>query len=320
MTLDIIVPHYKEPWETCRYLFDSIAMQRGVPFDLIKVIVVNDGDCTIEIPEYPYEVKYIVKQHEGVSAARNCGLDHSDADYVMFCDIDDGFLSNYGLHLVFSAMQDGTDYIYSNFIEETYDKDGNQTITSHNKDLTFMHGKVYRRQFLIDHDLWFDPDMTIHEDGYFNMVAYVTAKNEGTLKCIETPFYVWCWNNNSVVRSDKKDFILKTYPDVLKTRHGISEQLKKRGYEEDYVIATIMTILNCYYDFQKPAWSRAENAKYIRIAEREFQAYWAKYKYVFNNCTNEKIANAMIAARQVAVGNGLLMEKESLKEFLKRVG
>ena len=88
MRLDLIVPHYKEPWETCKYLFDSIALQRGIDMDAIKVIVVNDGDCLLDegnFQNYPYKIEYLVKEHGGVSAARNYGLDHSDADYVMFC-------------------------------------------------------------------------------------------------------------------------------------------------------------------------------------------------------------------------------------------
>ena len=115
MKLDIIIPHYREPWSTCKYLFDSIALQRGIHFDDIRVIVVNDGDnilfgsmenAMLKLSTYPFTVDYIVKEHGGVSAARNCGLDGSNADYVMFCDIDDGFLSNCGLHLVFNAMKE----------------------------------------------------------------------------------------------------------------------------------------------------------------------------------------------------------------------
>ena len=82
MRLDLIVPHYKEPWETCKYLFDSIALQRGIDMDAIKVIVVNDGDCLLDegnFQNYPYKIEYLVKEHGGVSAARNYGLDHSDA-------------------------------------------------------------------------------------------------------------------------------------------------------------------------------------------------------------------------------------------------
>ena len=125
MTLDIIVPHYHEPWSICKPLFDSIALQRGIKFEDIAVIVVNDGaECALEdylFTGYPYRTEVITKEHSGLSATRNRGMDESDADYVMFCDADDGFLNNYGLHLVFSAMQEEHDYIYSNFVEDKQD-------------------------------------------------------------------------------------------------------------------------------------------------------------------------------------------------------
>ena len=266
MTLDIIIPRHKEPWDLCRYLFDSIAMQRGVSFNLVHAIVVNDGEEDVldasVFEDYPYSVDYIKKPHGGVSDTRNAGLMAATADYVMFCDIDDGFLNNYAIHSIFSAMGEGFDMCISNFIEETFDENGNMTIIPHNQDLTFMHGKVYRRQFLLDNDVLFDPAMTIHEDGYFNMLAYAVAHHEGTIKQINTPIYMWRWNNDSVVRANRKDFVLRTYEDVMLTRTGICNQLKKRGYEDDYKEAVCMTVLNTYYDFQKTSFISAENAKY----------------------------------------------------------
>lgn len=322
MTLDLIVPHYKEPWETCKYLFDSIALQGGVLFDNIRVIVVNDGDCLLDetvFKDYPYKIDYVVKEHGGISDTRNYGLLKADADYVMFCDIDDGFLNNYALHTIFAAMQEGFDYCISSFIEETFDDKGNATIVKHEKDLTFMHGKVYRKEFLFDHELFFDPAMTIHEDGYFNMMVYSVAQHEGKIKVITTPLYMWRWNNNSVVRSNRKDFVLRTYEDVMLTRDGLCKQLKSRGYSEDYEITICMTVLNSYYDFQKNAFRTAANAKYYRIGEKAFKRFWDKYKSVFNNVTNEKIAQVGDVSRANARKNGFLFEREDLKTWLKHI-
>ena len=321
MTLDIIVPHYKEPWETCKFLFDTIATQKGIYFGNIKVIVVNDGDCVLSddcFDGYPYTIEYLKKEHGGVSAARNYGLDHSTADYVMWCDIDDGFLSNYGLHLVFSAMQEGYDYISSNFVEETFTDNNTPTIVRHDNDFTFMHGKVYKRSFLVDHDLRFDPAMTIHEDGYFNTVALVTAQKEGKMKCIETPFYLWVWNNNSTVRSNRDDFVLRTYDKLMQTRIGACEQLKSRGYDKEFKTSVCMTVLNSYYDFQKPSYHVAKNQKHLRSAENAFKGFWDKFGEVFKNCTNQQISDIAQAARANACKNGMLMEQESLKAFVKR--
>lgn len=329
MKLDIIVPHYKEPWNVCKYLFDTISTQRGVLFDNIRVILVNDGDSILfgsmeeamyKLSEYPFTVDYIVKEHAGVSAARNAGLDASDADYVMFCDIDDGFLNNYALHLIFSSMQEGFDYCISNFIEETFNADGNPQIVTHNEDLTFMHGKVYRRQFLIDNDVRFDERMTKHEDGYFNMLMYSTTQFvKGKVKKISTPIYIWRWNNNSVVRSDREDFVLKTYEDVMLTRTGICRIQKERGMDDFFKASVCMTVLNSYYDHQKSRYHMAKNEKHLRKAEKAFRAFWMEFKDVFYDQTNQYIAEIAQAARANAVKNGMLMEQQDLKSFLKYI-
>lgn len=321
MKLDIIVPHYREPWETCKYLFDSIALQRGVLLDNIRVIIVNDGDCMLDkdFSEYPYEVVYLKKEHGGVSSTRNYGLDHSDAEYVMFCDIDDGFLSTYGLHLVFAAMQEGFDVLVSNFIEETFDENGNATIVPHNNDLTFMHGKVYRREFLVENELRFDTSMNIHEDGYFNMLVYSVVTDKGKKRNIETPIYLWKWNDNSVVRSNRQDFVLRTYTDVILTRTGLCRQLKQRGLDEAYKTAVAMTIVNSYYDFQKGSYYTAKNEKYLRAAEKAFKGFWNEFRSVFNDLTNKEVSSMMRAARENACKNGMLFEREDLRSFLKRM-
>ena len=328
MKLDIIVPHYKEPWSVCRYLFDSIALQRGIDFHDIRVLLVNDGDeilcggienALFKLSEYPFTVDYIVKEHGGVSSTRNCGLRESDAEYVMFCDCDDGFLNNYGIYTIFAATADEPDSIISNFIEETYDIANNWAIVRHEMDLTFMHGKVYRRQFLIDNDLFFDDRMTLHEDGYFNLLVDCIAEHDGKVKRITTPIYIWRWNGQSVVRRDSKDFVLRTYEQLMLTRIVLCEQLKRRGYEEDFRTAVCMTVLNSYYDFQKPSYMAARNAKNRKIAERAFRAFWMKYQNTFNDLTNEQVAEVANVARKVAREKGMLFEQQDLKSFLRHI-
>lgn len=325
MKLSIVVPHYKEPWETCEYLFNSIAMQRNVPWEEMEVIVVNDGDDTtidnVDWGKYPFSVRYMKKPHGGISAARNYGIDHSEAEYLMFCDIDDGFLNNYGLHMLFAAIAEGFDYLIGTFVEESLMPD-NKTIAlvRHDNDMTFMHGKAYKRDFLLDNNVRFDEAMTLHEDGYFNMLAYAVAKQtEAKIKRVETPFYIWCWNWQSTVRKDKEDFVLKTYPSLMQTRIGICNQFKERGYNEAFASAVCMTVLNSYYDFQKPRWRIAKNERYFRIAEREFKKYWMLFQKDFKDLTNETIAEVAKAARETACNNGMLMEQEDLKTFLKHI-
>ena len=353
MTLDLIIPHYKEPWETCKYLFDSIALQRGICFDNIRAIVVHDGDepginesvdfgdyypNETQIKEfdfyddrgiggnyscfedYGYKIVQHHVKHGGVSAARNYGLDHSDADYVMFCDIDDGFLNNYGLHLIFSAMQEGADYIFSNFVEEWYPDNNQMSITRHEDDFTFMHGKVYRRKFLTENNIRFDPALTIHEDGYFNAVALSVAKREGKIKKIDTPIYLWRWNDNSTVRSNSTDFVLRTYEHVINARIGVCRQLRDRGLDKDFRTAVCMTVMNSYYDHQKPSYHVPKNKEYLKRSEKAFKQFWNEFGRVFRDCTNAEIAEIAIASRKNACEHGMLLELQDLRSWLKHIG
>lgn len=211
MRLDIIVTHYNEPIELCKKLFDSIACQRGIDFDDIKVTVINDGNSnplTIAQNEYPYEVECITIPHGGISAARNYGMRHTDGEYFMYCDCDDMFLNNCGLHLIFDAMYQGFDVLMSDFIEEQYVNGYHLYVRE--KETTYIHGKVYNRKFINDNGIHWNEKLTIHEDGYFNTVVFSCAEKQ---KHIKTTIYMWCWNENSVVRKDRDKFLMRTYPD-----------------------------------------------------------------------------------------------------------
>ena len=324
MKLDIIVPHYKEPWSVCKYLFDTLSTQRGISFEDVRVIVVNDGDeCLPGLDfrvDYPFEVVWRVRKHAGVSAARNHGLKWSDADYVMFCDCDDGFLNNWGLNMVFKEMRDGFDLLVSTFVEEVWSgKDQVLGLVSHENDPTFNHGKVYRREFLLENNLFFDEDLKIHEDSYFNALVYTEASHKGKIKTVKSPFYIWRWNDQSVVRKDRKNFVLRTYEDVIKGRTRLCRQLQQRGYEKDYNTAVCVTVLDVFYDFQKPAYTTQENAEYVKAAERAFKEFWEEFKGEFLECTNQTIAEIMRGVREKAYQNGMLYERFGLETWLRYI-
>ena len=80
MRLQILVPQYKETDEVIKPLLDSIAIQQNVDFNEIGVIITNDGsDVHLSdelLHSYPFEINYILAEHNGVSATRNVCLDN----------------------------------------------------------------------------------------------------------------------------------------------------------------------------------------------------------------------------------------------------
>ena len=85
-------------------------------------------------------------------------------------------------------MPSNFDVMTSVFIEEVKLADGDVTYVNREMDSTFVHGKFYRRQYLLDNNIRFNPDLTIHEDSYFNCLA---QKCTPEIKYSQVPFYLW---------------------------------------------------------------------------------------------------------------------------------
>ena len=320
--LTLVVPHYHEPWEMCKFLFDSIELQHGIDFNDFKVMVVNDGDDVVLdkalFDQYKYEVEYVVKPHTGLSGTRNYGIEHGDTEYLMFCDSDDGFLSNYGLHLVFGAIAEGFDICIGSFIEEQ-PVDGGWAINRRDKSPVFCHGKVYRRQFLLDKKLRFDSGLWFSEDSVFNNLAIREAKRDGKVKYIETPFYLWAWNSGSTVRKDREMIFIKNYDQVMLMRTRTCEGFRDRGFEDDFKEAVCRSIADAYCDFSRPEFTKPGREALVAKAEKEFKKFYRQFSSVFMACDADLIGKTLMNARLLAYDNGLRVEKMDYKSWLKHI-
>lgn len=318
MKVTIVVPHYKESWAACHYLFDSLKVQRGIDFTDFNVCVVNDGREELGIVgDYPFDIKQITPTSHGVSGARNCGLDNADGDYVMFCDCDDMFLNAYGMFFILKSIdKEEPDVIVSPFVEEQPHQGTWVLIQHDNKDCTFVHGKAFRKAYLTEVGHRFDESLTIHEDGYFVSVALTLTQK---VSRITTPVYLWRWNEGSVVRSSHDRFVLKTYRNVIDGRLAICREMKRRNLENEFYTALTKTITDCYYDFQFGDFRKKENAGLIRKAEKQVQRFWQEFGADFKKAPEKMIGEVVQISRQNAYQKGFRLEKETLKDFIKRV-
>lgn len=321
MKLSICVPHYNESWEECKFLFDSIALQGGISFEDIEVLVGNDGNenplTFIDFGEYPYEVTVYNFPHKGVSATRNALLDKAQGDYVMFCDCDDGFCQTYGLFLIFAKMKNEPDVIISWFIEESM-QNGEFHLIRHETDMQFVHGKAYKKSFLEDKEIRFRDELLVHEDGFLNTLV---ATEADTFENIQNPFYVWRWRDNSVARRDREGdlFLMKTYGDLLKAREAICEELQARGFISEYFDAMAKTLIDAYYEFQKTAYLDPANARDVHRAEHQVKKFYEKYKKDYSECNIDRIAEIMHLSRTNAYKYGMRIEQVSLREWINHI-
>ena len=245
--LDIIIAHYQEPWEVGRKLFWMIDLQRCVDFSQIRVMIVNDGGHRLpddELLRLSYPVEQIDIEHGGISKARNEGLRRSAADYVMFCDFDDTFTNIYALRDIMSILPCDYDMLWTQILVEDY-LDGKELLymTPERQRFVFVHGKVYRRQFLIDQGILFDEGMTFQEDSQFN--AVITARTDfrrvGQIKAPSPP-YVWIRRQNSVTNSGRDD-----EAEDWHFRRNLNITEENRAEEDKYFGMITRTAYDTYY-------------------------------------------------------------------------
>lgn len=319
--LDILVPHYKEDFNTIKPLLDSIEIQQGVDLkNQVGVIIVNDGDDVIFdknlFKNYTFTIKYYIKEHKGVSATRNSCLDYSNAEYIIYADSDDLFYNVCGLRIIFDEIERSHfDSMSSTFIQEQHYDNGDVKFLFRDDQSTFVHGKVHRRQYLIDNNIRWNEKLTIHEDSYFNCLCHNLSPNVVHAK---TPFYLWKWRDNSVCRRDKK-YLLKTYVDMIKSSTALVGQFVARRCVALSEFYATSAALDVYYELQRPEWLSGENKKYREKTEKAFGGFWYKYRDLVWNCDPEVKKKLATEIRARKVEQGMTFETLTFDQWINDI-
>lgn len=320
MKLQILVPQYKETDEIIKPLLDSIAIQQNINFKELGVIICNDGSDVFLtedfLKSYPFEIQYHKEKHRGVSGTRNACFDYATADYVMFCDADDMFFNACGLWILFREMDSGFDSLISVFIEESHMQDTGEVLyINHEMDSTFVHGKVHRRGYLLDKNIRWNENLTIHEDSYFNILCQ-NLSNE--IKYCQTSFYLWKWRDESVCRHDQK-YILKTYNNLIDSNDALIDQFLSRGAQDKAIFYTAFMIFDAYYTMNKPEWINQDNKEYRDNTELRFAEYYKKRKEMWNAMPDTDKMMVSNDVRSRTVNEGMRMEAITIWDWLKHI-
>ena len=276
--IQFLVPQYKENEETISFLLDSIESQLHMDKKDMGVIICSDGGEYILdqkfLDKYSYDIEYVICEHRGVSATRNSALILSDAEYVMFCDADDGFVSNIGVYSIIRSLDlnPKSEMLSTKIFVENNDNGVPEfTIGDHNN--TFVHGKVFKREFLISKELFFDERLKIHEDSYFCNLVALFAKNRANNDNI---FY--CWRKNPKSVSNQEYYFVKTMWRLLLTNHSLTNMMKKMGIDKAEISKSVVdVVLQLYCEMQNNDWYLEEHKDYLD------RTYGVLYWYIMKN-------------------------------------
>lgn len=190
--LSIIIPVYNVEKYIGNCLLSCI--EQNISQEEYEIIVINDGtpDASMTIAdELSHRFKNICihnQENQGLSVARNNGLKVATGTYVWFVDSDDSIEKNC-LKGIVEALSNNIDILqiqYQNVYEDgtppkVVEKMKYNGIIKGRKAL--MMGNlptpaqfcIYKRDFLIKHELWFYPGI-FHEDVEFKPRAYYYAE------------------------------------------------------------------------------------------------------------------------------------------------
>lgn len=115
--VSIIVPVYNVE----AYLQRCVDSLMGQTYPCLEIILVDDGSpdasgalCD-KLAEQDDRIIVIHQTNQGVSAARNHGLDAMSGDWVCFCDGDDWFEPDFVERMLRCAQDENADYIICNY-------------------------------------------------------------------------------------------------------------------------------------------------------------------------------------------------------------
>ena len=211
LSLSIIVPIYNVE-KYVHSCLESIFRQ-DMEDETFEVILVNDGtpdksmEMISDILEAHHNIMIIEQQNQGLSLARNNGMQKATGEYLIFVDSDDMLIDNCLSPLLKKAIESKVDLLVADYCE--IDKNGicysNQHIDpavimnaiektgeeSFLKDLSpydcHVWHSIYRRKFILDNKIKFTPDI-IYEDITFTHECYIKAKKCLKLNC---PMYLY---------------------------------------------------------------------------------------------------------------------------------
>ncbi|MEC3331945.1 glycosyltransferase family A protein [Bacillus cereus] len=177
--VSVVIPLYN----TEKYIEETMQSILDQTYKNIEIVIVDDGskDQSPSIvknlaEKYPGQVKYVHQKNQGVSVARNTGIENASGEYVAFLDSDDLWHPTKIEKQVESMHKNNMDACYCgymNFYEEIGEKVEHTTnfIKGDMAKAFLTHQVVaqtstwiFKRSIVMDHNIRFTPECSWGED------------------------------------------------------------------------------------------------------------------------------------------------------------
>jgi len=301
----VIIPVYNAH-DTITNTLYSVYMQREVYF---KCYLVVDGE---EIGSYDYLFKkfpdlkiYYKEKNAGAGVARQFGIDHSEEPFLSFIDADDTYLSSLALyyqHLPFKEEKYAI--VSTDFLQENKD----HTMKLRDRDMVWMHGKMYRRSFLEKYDIHFNLTRA-NEDVGVNTQCQCIANKDEQIYMSHDVTYMWQWRDNSTVRTDNQSYAFGESVEgyVVNKIYAFENVLKHREIDDGIKYFIVGSMIHLFKKYLAAMLRARKQVKHIKKWARKY--YYKIYKLVDKEYIEKAETTIMVASG--------LKEVSHYEEYLK---
>lgn len=308
MLLDLFVTHYNEPWEVGSKGFHMLACQRLVDWSQIRITLVHDG--TKKFPkryfkDYPFTVNQVVIPHGGIAAARNWCIEHSQATWIKWNDFDDTFYSAYSLYHIMNVLNnDSYDLLWFNLLVEDQ-KGRNYLRTERNP--VFIHDKVFRRQFLLNHHIMYNTELIWCEDSAFLSIVEMEINHQriGKIKT-DVPIYLYICRDGSLC--NRPEIRFANLQSFFKRHCYVADEFLKRNLIDQYNTMCVRVMADSYYTLHKAP--DIPDGKEKIAHEARVWKWFDEHREPYHACRPEMFDMVMEAVNRECFDGGVITKQE----------
>lgn len=284
--ITIIIPVYNVPKKYLDICIDSVINQT---YKNIEILIIDDGsrkEIAETIDKYTSlndNIKIFHKENEGVSKARNKGIELSKGEWILFVDADDyiekdaveKLINNSeDVEVVISRTQMNTQKEVQGYNKEILINNDNREeliksiLQIKNSKFNLVDGvwsKLYKKKFIIDNNIKFDEELSFGEDFIFNLKVYLKAN-----KIMYIPNVLYYWrrdNENSVTQKYNKDLFEKQIKVVEYINQDFNEEIVEKYKQEyyNYLTQIMQEIVRMQIYHEEANLSQKEKIKQLKI-------------------------------------------------------
>ncbi len=285
--ISVIIPLYKGH-STLKQTLCSIAMQSII--NETEIVIVNDCDGVnyedILAKFDDLNIKYVINPRNlGCAGARNTGIREASNSIICFVDSDDQYTNPLTLEIMYNKIKaEKVDMLAGDF-ESEMRQDNGIAIKKIEKSPVWCHNKYYRRQFLLDNNLFFNEKLRINEDMEFHQL-FIDMGGKVTY----VPFCGYMWRDNA--KSVTHESLYKNKKLFVTASAEYIRDCEKRGMGGEKIVRRILqNLVMVYYYYQIVLDDTPENKDDYLAVCRE---YWKLADKYTANVSDEEITRVFL--------------------------